>query len=161
MRPGIPPLMRVNCAAGNFEVEGAPVFTVFDPGTGKMRPVRRIEFADGGSDFVAPEPQRPGANATCRDTGRGDPHSGSAVMARDHIPPQYPLSTVASSEVEFKADETWSTYHLADGTVIRCKPVIQWFRRHDGHYDAAGNPVYSQGMLVNFEVTAPPELREK
>lgn len=54
MRPGAPPLMRINLAAGNFDVEGLPVFGMVDPVSRRFRPIKRVEFADGGDDFVAP-----------------------------------------------------------------------------------------------------------
>jgi hypothetical protein len=52
MRPGVPPLMRLNLAAGNFDVDGLPTFSIIDPTTGRFRPIKRVEFADGGDDFV-------------------------------------------------------------------------------------------------------------
>ena len=52
LRPGQPPLMRMNLAAGAFEVEGVPKFVVFDPKTQKIRPVARIVWEDGEDDFV-------------------------------------------------------------------------------------------------------------
>lgn len=70
LRPGMPPLMRMNLAAGGFEVVGVPGWQVFDPKAGKMRPVKRIEFTDGGEDFEpaihmpAPPPAPPPAPAT-------------------------------------------------------------------------------------------------
>lgn len=70
MRPGVPPLMRINVAAGGFEVEGVPTYQVIDPTSGKFRPVKRVEFADGGPDWVTPVHEaippvaQPGAPAT-------------------------------------------------------------------------------------------------
>jgi len=55
MRPGVPPLMRMNLAAGAFEVESGAVFMLLDPRFSKMRPIKRVEFADGGDDFMAEE----------------------------------------------------------------------------------------------------------
>lgn len=54
MRPGVPPLMRINLAAGNFDVDGLPAFGMLDPRQGRFRPIRRVEFADGPDDFVPP-----------------------------------------------------------------------------------------------------------
>jgi hypothetical protein len=60
MRPGIPPLMRINLAAGNFEVEGLPVFQMIDPSSNRFRPIAFVRFTDGGPDFVpAPAPPAP------------------------------------------------------------------------------------------------------
>jgi hypothetical protein len=55
LRPGRPPIMRLNMACGAFEIEGTPVFAILDPQTKQLRPVRRIEFADGGAPFEAPD----------------------------------------------------------------------------------------------------------
>lgn len=54
LRPAKPPLMRLNMVAGNFEVEGVPMFGVTDPRDGRLRPVKRIEFADGDDAFEPP-----------------------------------------------------------------------------------------------------------
>jgi hypothetical protein len=54
MRPGLPPLMRLNLAAGNFDVDGLPSWQMMDPTMNKFRPIRRVEFTDGGPDFVPP-----------------------------------------------------------------------------------------------------------
>jgi hypothetical protein len=55
LRPGKPSLMRLNMMLAVFEVEGTPVWAVVDPQTNQIRPIRRIEFADGGTPFEAPE----------------------------------------------------------------------------------------------------------
>jgi hypothetical protein len=55
LRPGRPPIMRLNMAAGAFEIEGVPSFAIMDPGTKTLRQVKRIEFADDGPPFEAPD----------------------------------------------------------------------------------------------------------
>lgn len=72
LRPGQPPLMRMNLAAGAFEVEGVPKFVVFDPKTQKIRPVARIVWEDGEDDFV-PAVAMPAPPATPADQGQANP----------------------------------------------------------------------------------------
>ena len=56
IRPGNAPLMQVAMPAGNIDVVGKALFAVVDPGTGKPRVVKRIEWADGEhTDFPEPE----------------------------------------------------------------------------------------------------------
>lgn len=55
IRPGRPPIMRLNMAAAAFEIEGTPSFAIMDPGSKQLRPVKRIEFSDGGPPFEAPD----------------------------------------------------------------------------------------------------------
>ena len=55
IRPGKPPVMRVNLICGHFDVAGTPLFAVADPASGQPRLVSRIEFADGGT-FEPPPP---------------------------------------------------------------------------------------------------------
>lgn len=54
LRPAKPPLMRLNMVAGNFDVEGVPMFAMIDPTDGRLRPVKSVEFADGGLSFEPP-----------------------------------------------------------------------------------------------------------
>lgn len=54
MRPGAPPLMRLNLAAGNFDVEGLPTYGMMDPRSGRFRPIKGVEWADGTDDFEPP-----------------------------------------------------------------------------------------------------------
>jgi hypothetical protein len=53
LRPGRPPVMRLNMVCGHFDVHSTPVFAVADPATGQPKPIRSIQFADG-SVFEAP-----------------------------------------------------------------------------------------------------------
>lgn len=48
-----------------------------------------------------------------------------------------------------KSTEAWSVYELADGTIVRVKPVIAEFLILPGQYTAEGEPVYvMKGGLV-------------
>jgi hypothetical protein len=50
---------------------------------------------------------------------------------------------VESVTVDFEADaEPWSTYTLADGTVLKIRAVVSGVTRFEGEFDNGGNPVY-------------------
>lgn len=56
---------------------------------------------------------------------------------------EHEIIEVASSE------ETWSIYTLADGTVVRVKPVMAEFIRVVGKFTEEGEPIYlMKGGLV-------------
>lgn len=76
IRPNAAPLMQIAMPAGNIDVIGKPLFAVVDPGTGKPRVVKRIEWADGEStDFPAPEQVQAEASQT---SAPGSPISQNA-----------------------------------------------------------------------------------
>jgi hypothetical protein len=60
-----------------------------------------------------------------------------------------------------RAQEEWSQYFLADGTVVRLKPVVLRVLRIPGEYDEEGNEallVRSQNLMV---VDSPDEKKRK
>lgn len=75
------------------------------------------------------------------------------------------LSVVAeaarTTEVEvIEAKEAWSEYRLADGTLLRVKPIMIAITRVDDA-DAAGEPVYNMRSTLVTDVRgakAPPHL---
>lgn len=73
-----------------------------------------------------------------------------------------PLSVADSDVVPIVyRSETWSTFRLEDGTVIRMRPHVETFRRWRKQFDLQGNPVYSHEMTWVCEVDALPEQRKK
>jgi hypothetical protein len=64
-----------------------------------------------------------------------------------------PASPVEVDIVE--AREAWSEYRLADGTVLRIKPVMIAILRVDGSYTADGEPVYNMKSTLVTDVRAP------
>ena len=42
-----------------------------------------------------------------------------------------------------ESKEVWSEYRLADGTVLRIKPVMITVSRMDGEHTLEGDPVYN------------------
>lgn len=57
--------------------------------------------------------------------------------------------------------EPVSVYYLKDGTKIEARLRVVSFFRWPGQFDEAGNPVYSNQTMIDFEVVAPEELKEK
>lgn len=57
--------------------------------------------------------------------------------------------------------ERWTEIRLADGAVLRVKPVVMSVVRIDGRYDPQGNPIYAvtggQTMVVD---SVPEHLRQ-
>jgi hypothetical protein len=61
-----------------------------------------------------------------------------------------------STEIEMlEAKERWSEYRLADGTILRLKPVIIAVFRADGQYTPDGDPVYNMKSTLITDVRAP------
>ena len=58
-----------------------------------------------------------------------------------------------------QSTETWSQHLLADGSVIRLKPVVTEIWRVLGEYDADGNPAYIVRSKNVISVTSPDDLR--
>jgi hypothetical protein len=59
-----------------------------------------------------------------------------------------------------QASEQWSQYLLADGSVIRLKPVVLEVWHILDEYDADGNPSYVVKSRNVMNVMAPDELRK-
>jgi hypothetical protein len=58
-----------------------------------------------------------------------------------------------STEVEvLEARETWSEYRLADGTVLRVKPIMIAVTRVDDAETANGEPVYNMKSTLVTDV---------
>lgn len=58
-------------------------------------------------------------------------------------------------EVEMvEASERWSEYRLADGTVLRLKPVMIAVYRVEGQYTPDGEPVYNMKSTIITDVRA-------
>jgi hypothetical protein len=58
-----------------------------------------------------------------------------------------------STEIEVvEAKEAWSEYRLADGTVLRVKPVMIAVSRVDGAETADGEPVYNMKSTLVTDV---------
>jgi hypothetical protein len=63
------------------------------------------------------------------------------------------VSLQALSEVEvLSAKEAWSEYHLADGTVLRIKPIIIDVSRVSEAQTADGDPVYNMKSTLVTDV---------
>jgi hypothetical protein len=75
---------------------------------------------------------------SCRETGVND-LSGADISG--------------STEVEVvEAKEAWSEYRLADGTILRVKPVLIAVTRVDGAEAANGEPVYNMKSTLVTDV---------
>ena len=59
-----------------------------------------------------------------------------------------------------EAKEVWSEYRLADGTVLRIKPVMIAVSRVEGEHTLDGDPVYNMKSTVVTDLRAPQELRK-
>jgi hypothetical protein len=72
------------------------------------------------------------------------------------------ISVTALNEVEVvEAKETWSEYRLADGTVLRVKPVMIAVSRADDRDAANGEPVYNMKSTLVTDVRGgriPPKM---
>ena len=59
-----------------------------------------------------------------------------------------------------QAKEVWSEYRLADGTVLRIKPVMITISRIEGEHTIEGDPVYNMKSTLVTDVRAPQELKK-
>jgi hypothetical protein len=59
-----------------------------------------------------------------------------------------------------EAKEVWSDYRLADGTVLRIKPVMITISRIEGERTIEGDPVYNMKSTLVTDVRAPQELKK-
>ena len=59
-----------------------------------------------------------------------------------------------------EAKEVWSEYRLADGTILRIKPVMITVSRIDGEHTLDGDPVYNMKSTLVTDVRAPQELKK-
>ena len=65
-------------------------------------------------------------------------------------------SLQSSTEIEMlEAKERWSEYRLADGTILRLKPVMIAIFRADGQTTPEGEPVYNMKSTLITDVRAP------
>jgi hypothetical protein len=59
------------------------------------------------------------------------------------------------AEIEIlEAREKWSEYRLADGTVLRLKPVMIAIFRNNGQYTPDGDPIYNMKSTLITDVRA-------
>jgi hypothetical protein len=56
--------------------------------------------------------------------------------------------------------EQWNIYELADGTVLRLKPVVSEIWRIIGAHDAEGNPQYLTKATIVTALTVRDDLRK-
>jgi hypothetical protein len=73
--------------------------------------------------------------------------------------PTAAASTAQDVDV-LQAKEVWSEYQLADGTVLRIKPVMITISRMEGEHTIEGDPVYNMKSTLVTDVRAPQELRK-
>jgi len=57
-----------------------------------------------------------------------------------------------------EATERWSEYRLADGTILRLKPVVIAVFRAGAQYTEDGEPVYNMKSTLITDVRAPAAL---
>jgi hypothetical protein len=60
-----------------------------------------------------------------------------------------------------QAQEGWSQYLLADGSIVKMKVVVTDVFRVENEYDAEGNPIYYVKSTNVVSVNASEELRRK
>src|SRR5439155_26394780 len=59
-----------------------------------------------------------------------------------------------------EAKEVWSEYRLADGTVLRIKPVMIAVSRLEGEHTLDGDPVYNMKSTLVTDLRAAQELKK-
>ena len=65
------------------------------------------------------------------------------------------VSLQSSTEVEvLSAKEAWSEYHLADGTILRVKPIMIGVDRLPETQSADGDPIYNMKSTLVTDVRA-------
>jgi hypothetical protein len=63
------------------------------------------------------------------------------------------VSLQGSTEVEvLSAKEAWSEYHLADGTILRLKPIMIGVDRLPETQSADGDPIYNMKSTLVTDV---------
>lgn len=60
-----------------------------------------------------------------------------------------------------ESHENWSTFSLADGTVVRIKPVLLDVARVKGQYNEEGDPVYALRTSMIVDAKVPSKLKKK
>jgi hypothetical protein len=66
------------------------------------------------------------------------------------------VSAESTIEIEIlDTKERWSEYRLADGTVLRLRPVMIAVFRADGQFTADGDPVYNMKSTLITDVRKP------
>lgn len=64
-----------------------------------------------------------------------------------------------SAEVDIlESKETWSEYRLADGSLLRLKPILIAVSRAPGH-TPDGDPIYNMKSTLVTDVRAPQQLK--
>jgi hypothetical protein len=72
-----------------------------------------------------------------------------------------PGAAATAQDVDvLEAKEIWSEYRLADGTVLRIKPVMITVSRIEGEHTIDGDPVYNMKSTLVTDVRAPQELKK-
>jgi hypothetical protein len=62
--------------------------------------------------------------------------------------------------IAFDSDkEPWTTYRLADGTLLKFKIVLVSVKRREGEFQADGNPMYDFQCQQLVHIDAPDELK--
>lgn len=82
------------------------------------------------------------------------------VRRKITVSPGGPIKEAELIEVQ-QSSEQWSRHLLADGAVIRMKPVVTEVWRILGEYDADGNPMYVVRSRNVLSVTSPDEIRKQ
>lgn len=61
-----------------------------------------------------------------------------------------------ANEIEMlEAKENWSVYRLADGTILRIRPVMIAVFRADGQHGPGGEPVYNMKSTLITDIRVP------
>jgi len=71
-----------------------------------------------------------------------------------------PAGAASTAQDVLVAKEVWSDYRLADGTVLRIKPVMITISRVEGEHTIEGDPVYNMKSTLVTDVRAPQELKK-
>jgi hypothetical protein len=58
-------------------------------------------------------------------------------------------------------EEFWSSYTLADGSVLKMKPVVVEVIRLVDQFTAEGDPLYGMKVTMVTTTKSPPRLRKK
>lgn len=67
---------------------------------------------------------------------------------------------VEAEQVDFEAKaEPWSTYELADGTILKSRTILTAVMRIEGEFDQSGNPIYVVSSQNVVQANAPKKLR--
>jgi len=59
-----------------------------------------------------------------------------------------------------KTEEHWSEYHLADGSILKLKPVMMEIKKAEGYYMPNGEPLYLANLSFVFNNKVPDKLKK-